>query len=673
MKYGEWKIPYGKTRVPPELLSAGFSPLLAAVLESRGLGIAEEAKTFLYGEPGLFANPMLLTGMGEAVARITRAIRGDEKTAIYGDYDVDGITSACLLADYLGTKGLNCEVYIPDRIEEGYGLNKGAIDLLHAKGVQLIITVDCGVTALEEALHARSLGIDMIITDHHECRESLPEAVAVINPKRPDCDYPGRDLAGVGVAFKLACAMEDDLERMLDRYCDLVAVGTIADVMPMTGENRQMIRAGLKKISESPRPGIAALLQEAGVADKKLSSVTIGYTLAPRINAAGRLGRVDVAVRLLLAQTQGEARDCAAELCKMNRDRQGLEQLIWEQAREQLGGAEQNTPIVLAGEDWHQGVIGIAASRITEEFKVPAVVICLTGDQGKGSCRSFGDFNLFAALNACSEHLQGFGGHAFAAGLSISRDKVDDFRDALGEYYLKNPPEKLYRLEPDLRIDVPALLDMECVESLALLEPCGNGNPRPLLCITDALIESVIPIGGGRHLKLHVSKFGRSYECVFFSRTPEALGAEAGDYVDLAFYPQVNEFRSRKTIQLVLTELRRFDAQRLSDRIYEGDVSPDEANELLPERSEFAKLWRGAQARGGRVAGTISGLMRSVGLSLTPGKLFVCLAVFSELGLMEVSDENGQLEISQNASAQKADLNSSELLRRVVNIVNIKE
>ena len=557
MKYANWKVPERGPVIPRPLRDAGCSPLLAAMLHLRGLDEADAARTFLRGGAELLSDPLELTDMIPAVQRLSRAIAQGEHVAVYGDYDVDGITAACLLSDYLQGKGLTCEVYIPDRLSEGYGVNTGAIDELHRRGVTLIVTVDCGVTSLEETAYAASLGVDMIITDHHECREAMPEAEAVVDPKRPDGIGVGEGLAGVGVAFKLVCAMDGDADKMLERYGDLVAVGTVADVMPLLGENRAITRYGLRQIARGKcRPGFLALLQEAGAADKRLTASTVSYSLAPRINAAGRLGVAELAVRLLKTEDRREAGRIAEELCAQNRRRQSLEVEIWKQALSMLGEARPRTPIVLAGENWHPGVIGIVASRLTDAYGVPAIMICLDGPTGKGSCRSTGDFNLFEALNACSDCLEGFGGHAMAAGITVRSDRVDELRSKLGEYYLAHPSTSAPALEPEVRVDDAALLEMKCVEDLDVLEPCGNGNPKPLLYLDDAVLTALTPIGAGRHLRMSLSAFGQDYDCVFFSQTAEALGARVGDRVDAVFVPQINEFRSRRSVQLVITDLR---------------------------------------------------------------------------------------------------------------------
>lgn len=666
MKYREWKIPHGAAYIPESLTSAGYTPLLAAVLAARGMTDPEQAGHFLNGGAEQLEDPLLLAGMPQAVERLAKAARAGEKVTIYGDYDVDGITSACLLSDYLKSLGLECEVYIPDRIEEGYGLNTSAIEAIHGRGVGLIVTVDCGVTALEEAAFASGLGIDMIITDHHELSGELPEAVAVINPKRPDCGYPSQDLAGVGVAFKLVCAMDGDCEKMLGRYGDLVAVGTIADVMPLTGENRYMIKAGLEKLAGDPRPGLAALLEESGMGDRQITATNIGFTVAPRLNAAGRLGKVSWAVRLLTTQSATEAKMLAEGLCRLNKERQELELKTWTQAIKILGSDKPATPIVLAGENWHQGVVGIAASRLAETYSIPAIMISFDGDRGRGSCRSFGGFNIFEALNACAGHLEGFGGHALAAGLNIRREKVDDFRRAIGEYYLRHPPEREPCLELELRIDSPELLEMRCVESLERLEPCGNGNPRPQLCLIDALLESVTPIGGGRHLRMRASKFGKSYECVMFSQTYEELGLNAGDRVDVAFFPQINRYRTRSTVQLLVTDIRLNDALPLCRKILAGaPLSGAEAADILPQSQDFARTWRRLRAVGGRVTGSLSDVLRRIDFHMYPARLCVCLAVFEELELLTINRFEEEFEIVQCGAGKKTDLGLSRILREL--------
>lgn len=667
MKFESWKIPTEPAEIPAGLTAAGYTPLLAALLALRGISSPEKAKEFLCADAGCLSDPFSLTGMDRAAARLREAVGRREHVAVFGDYDVDGITSACLVTGYLRSKGLVCEPYIPDRIEEGYGLNLAAMDTIKSRGATLIVTVDCGITAREEAVYAAELGMDMIITDHHECgSQTLPDAVAVVDPKKPDCPDGCGGLAGVGVAFKLLCAVEGGAEPILEKYADLIATGTVADVMPLCGENRYIVRRGLEMLATSPRPGFRALLREAGAGDKRISASTVGFTLAPRLNAAGRLGHADVAASLLLAEDERTAAPLAAELCRLNRERQEIERGIWEDARRILRENPPDAPIVLASESWHQGVIGIAASKLAEEYSLPAIMICLDGDIGKGSCRSFGDFNLFDALTACSDCLEGFGGHALAAGLSIRRDRLDDFRAELADYYRAMPPAEKPSLAVSLRVDDPRLLDMDCVESLELLEPYGAGNARPTLCITDAVLDRVTPIGGGKHLRLSLRKGGRSFECVFFSHSEEELGAAAGDRVDAAFYPQINEFRGRRSVQLLITDIRRTDDSRLLDGIIGGEeLTPWDSAELCPTRADFVGVWRWLERSGGFGGGPIPDIESWSPNRMLPARLFICLRVMRDSGLVSFSLTNGALAVRALERSGKADLDAHPLLRRL--------
>ena len=659
MKKKVWNIP-PVVPIPEELVRAGYPPLLAAVLAARGILTPDAAGAFLDSGPCALGDPMQMVDMDRAVARIRLAAERGERVAVYGDYDVDGITSACLLTEYLRGLGLETIIYIPDRIEEGYGLNINAIDRLRSRGVSLIITVDCGVTAIEETAHANALGVDMLITDHHECQSELPAASAVVDPKRPDRTYPNRDLAGVGVAFKLVCALEGDSDKMLARFSDLVAVGTIADVMPLTGENRIIVKAGLEKLRTNPCPGLAALIRESGMAEKRLNAMSVGYTLAPRINAAGRLGRVSHAADLILEQDPVCAGELAAELCRMNRERQQLEADIWTQALEMLDNRVPDRPIVLAGEGWHQGVIGIAASRLAETFSVPAVMISLDGNRGKGSCRSFGGFNLFDALSSCGDLLDGFGGHALAAGLNIQRENIDRFRTLLGEYYATHDVVPEEGLSLDVIVDNSRMLTMRGVESLELLEPCGNENPRPVFGILDALVSEVTPIGGGKHTRLRLEKFGQSYDCIWFSRRSDELGVSAGERADCAFYPQVSEFRGRQSIQLVIQDMRPADFTGLCARILTGG----EVNTLFVTRNDLVRVWRSLE----ELAPLCITFARLGQLEprLHPAKIAMGLRIFHELSLASVtpSEERGEVRILLTKSNEKTDLMLSPSWRK---------
>ena len=663
MKKKDWTIPFTRPAVPHELLSAGFTPLLSMVLALRGIKTAAEAQTLIYGGEELLCDPMLMLDMDKAHERILRAIRDGETVAVYGDYDVDGITSTCLVTDYLRRKGIKCVPYIPDRNEEGYGLNCAALDTLKAQGVSLVITVDCGITAVEEAAHAARIGVDMVITDHHECRpDALPEVTALVDCKRDGDTYPNKNLAGVGVALKLVCACEGESSKMLEMYGDLAAIGTVADVMPLTGENRFLVRYGLSRIATAPRPGIAAMFRESGTDARHLTASTIGFSLAPRLNAAGRLGQASVAARLLMSQDENEAAALAKELCELNRQRQSIETQIWQEANDIIKDSNPQEPIVLASDRWHQGVIGIAASRLAEQYSLPAIIICLNGENGKGSCRSYGGFNLFEALSACSENLTGFGGHALAAGLNIRRDRLDRFREALAAYYRRHRPAPLPEVCCDLLITDPSLLSVENVRSLDMLEPYGNANPKPIMCICGATLESASEVGGGKHLRMRVRLGDSRFECIFFSHTARQLGISEGDAVDIAFTPQINEFRGNVTVQLVTAAVRRHDPTALCSAILAGDESVNwAAAAYCPGRADFVRVWR-AMDKDFAVGKDVADVIHQCIAGMPPEKFCLCLMVLRETGLLR--SEDGGIYSSRCASISgKADLESTHLIR----------
>lgn len=662
MSSKEWQIPYQKPDIPKALVDAGYTPLLAAVLALRGVTTPKAAHDMINGGDDSVFDPMLITDMDKAAARVRRAIAERELVAVYGDYDVDGITSTCLVADYLRSKGLECRAYIPDRNEEGYGLNCAALDVLKKENISLVITVDCGITAVEEAQYARTLGIDMVITDHHECRDGeLPLAEAVVDCRRSDDTYPNPELAGVGMALKLVCAVEGDSAPLLARYVDLVAVGTVADVMPLVGENRYLVRMGLKKLESAPRPGIAAMLRESGIDGHKITAATVGYALAPRLNAAGRLGCAETAAKLLLSNDEHEASALAAELCALNRERQSIELKIWEDANARLIQAPPDAPIVLASDKWHQGVIGIAASRLAEHYSLPSIMICLNGEVGKGSCRSYGGFNLFEALSACSEHLLGFGGHALAAGLNIRRDKLDDFRAALAEYYKLNKPDPVPEVQCDLLITDPEMLTIEAVRSLDLLEPYGNANPKPVLCMSGAELESATAVGNGRHLRMRVRLKNARFEAIFFSHTAKELNIHEGDAVDLAFTPQINEYRGHVSVQLLISAARAHSGKGLCSAILNADpaVIPVAAR-YCPGREDFVRVWR-ALGKSFVAGDNAEAIMAQCPPGMEAEKFCLCLMVLLETGLLK--GEGGIFGARAATIDGKADLEATSLIR----------
>jgi len=676
LKYGIWTIGNGDPARQRELCAAGYSPLTAAVLCSRGYTTAEEANAYLATDCPLH-DPMTLSDMDKAVARVNRALENRERIAVFGDYDVDGITATCLLTDFLRSRGGDVTPYIPARIEEGYGLNEIALNALRQDGISLIVTVDCGITADREAALCRSLGIDLVITDHHECKDVLPDAVAVVNPHRKDCAYPHALLAGVGVAFKLAAAVAGDQDAVLQRYCELVCLGTVADVMPLQGENRTMVCMGLNKLTKSPSLGIRALMAECGSQNQPVTASLIGYTLAPRVNAAGRMGQVDVALELFLTSNPERAAELAAQLCKMNRHRQAVELEIYKDAAARLTQEEPDV-IVLAGEDWHQGVVGIVASRLAEEFRCPTFLICMDGDKGKASSRSYGGFNLFGALETLSPLLESYGGHELAAGFTIHRENIDTFRQEITKL------ARTFRLSDSCRtaleIDcetAPELLTIKNVDALDELEPSGAGCPRPVFYMGRVRVDSLSAVGGGKHMRLRLCKNDRSFGGIFFSTTAMSAGVTEGDLIDIAFQPQINEFRGSRSVQLNLVDLRQDAAtrqrQEQDDELYDRlqkQLPLDSAlrQEAMPRRQEFVALWKylTANAEEGFLQDSCDCLSkkaaRAAGMPWSLLRTRICLDVFRELGLLEMQQHGRLLEITLRSSGAKVDLESSRIL-----------
>ena len=681
MRYKQWKIAYPSPEGRAQLERAGIPSLLACVLSARGVTEPEQAwKLLTPGEEPLL-DPMLLKDMDRAVLRVGRALKTGELMAVYGDYDVDGITSTCLLTDCLTRLGGRVRSYIPDRLEEGYGLNEEAVLHLARQGVTLIITVDCGITAAREVEFARELGIDVVITDHHECKQAIPEAAAVVDPHRPDCPYPFKGLAGVGVALKLAMAAAgpDRAGLVFREYADLAAVGTVADVMPMTGENRTIVQTGLAALAHPRRVGLAQLMEEAGLGDKPVTSVSIGYTLAPRINAAGRMGQADLAAELLLTRDPGRAAALAQELCALNRERQTIECEIFQECVQRLERRPQSGIILLADEHWHQGVVGIVASRLTEKYSCPAFMVCLDQGIGKGSCRSWGGVNLFHLLTQCQDLLEGFGGHAMAAGFTVREENIPALERRLRQLVLEERAgeELPSLLEIDAAV-LPQELTVEAVEALDALEPCGAGNPRPVLVLTGAHVISAAQVGRGRHLKLRLEGRGVPLDAIFFSVDGSELGLTPGCRVDVAFYPQINDFRGVRSVQLQVVDLRHaMTRAQLEQSIYEkyrrGEpLSPQEAQSLLPTRAEFVCLWRylerqcaGQTFLEDTLARIAQKSARSGGQSERPNHTLVCLEVMEERGLISLERQSGRVQITLHRLEHKVDLNASAILRRL--------
>lgn len=692
----------------------GISSVCARLLYSRGYRTKAAVERFLRCEDTMFHSPFLLCDVERAVARIRRAVEEHERIVIYGDYDVDGVTSVTLLYLYLTELGADVGYYIPSRSQEGYGLSTAAIDRLAAEGVTCIVTVDTGITAIDEVAYARTLGIDMVITDHHECREILPDAAAVVNPHRADCPYPFKELAGVGVIFKVLTAYEctlgmergeneiEGVRRMAKKYADLVAIGTIADVMPITDENRLIVTLGLQLIEGTKRVGLAALIEEATAGNrtgearpakkKKITSSFVGFGLAPRINAAGRMSEAGLAVELLLSDTREQAHALAVELCEINRERQVEENHIAEQAYRRIDedfDLANTHVLVLEDDGWRQGIIGIVASRITERYGLPSILISFDGategfhdpdDQGKGSGRSVKGINLFEALTACEDLLVKFGGHELAAGLTVTRGNLDAFRQRINAYVANHfPAEGLaVHIEADCEIELPQVT-LALAEELSLLEPFGVSNPTPQFVLRDLRVDRITELGGGKHLKLLVSSGEISLFALLFSTPRSRFDFHEGDRVDLLCTVDINEFRDIKSAQLIVQDFRpseRFGAEceRIETRYREvrGGGSFDAEEDLVPEREDFAHVYTvlRREFRAGRDAFGEWDLLSLVNVDAARHinyiKLKYILEVFHELQICGVEEREGgfyRFDIYFNAS--KTNIEKSSILKKL--------
>lgn len=664
--------------------SCGFTLLAAAALCARGMDTPQAARAFLETDPKYLHDPFLLPDMEQAVQTVQNAIKNKHPIVVFGDYDVDGVTSTCVMTRVLRSMGANVRHYIPDRLREGYGLSIAAMDQLCADGVRLIITVDSGVSAFEEVAHARALGMDVVITDHHTCRKELPNANAVVNPKRMDSTYPFAELAGVGVAFKLACALagKDQQQSVLKEYADLVAMGTVADVMPLIGENRIIVAAGLRRMAQTSNIGLEMLLRESGQQGKKLTASMISFILAPRINAAGRLGHADMAAELFLTDDRHRAQTLAAELCEQNKQRQATENHILEQALQKLRREYdplEDQVIVLAGKQWHHGVIGIVSSRICDRYFCPTVLIAVDEGIGKGSGRSVKGFNLYEALCDSAPLLDRFGGHELAAGLTIREENIAAFQQNMARWAREhiNPKE----LMPVLHIDCPIVAELihtHAIDGLDILEPFGMGNPQPVFSMCDLLVEDITPISSDRHVRLTLSKDGIPYTAMLFGTGQGGCGFAQGNYVDAAFSLEVNEYRGRRNVQLVIKDIQLSTCEVMADQkllnlynrfMSDGALTAQEARILLPERQDLVAIWRHIISRSedGWMTVPSNALSRRVSWEsrrqINIGKLFVCLDVFSESQLLSYHFREGRINIALKHIEGKADISKSVVLK----------
>ena len=679
---------------------AGISQLLAKVFISRGIADSRYVRNFLNPSLDKLHSPFLLKDMEKAVDRIVYAIENKERIVIYGDYDVDGVTSTSILFDFLTSVGAEAGFYIPDRFDEGYGLSDSAVDNVIKMEAAVVITVDCGISAVNEINRLNNNNITVIVTDHHECKEELPEAFAIINPHRPDCTYPFKELAGVGVVFKLVhalCKVLDFGEQYL-KYLDLVTLGTVADVVQLVDENRILVKFGLGAIEKSDNPGLKALIAVSGLKDKPVNTYGVGFALAPRINAAGRTGSAARAVKLFTTCDLQLADEIAGELNEANKYRQQTEVEILQQAIEYVESQvdiQKEKVIVAAGKGWHHGIIGIVASRITERYYRPCILISEEDGTGRGSGRSIEGFNLFQALSHCESLLVKYGGHELAAGLSLNIANLDEFKKNINDYAdsILTPEALIPRIKVDCSLSKGEITTSSVLE-LELLSPFGPGNPCPVFSLEALKLREIRTVGDGKHLKLKLEDSPLCVDAIAFNMGEKAGSFIVSDMLDSVFSLEINTWNSMQKVQLVLKDLKLHKAIVFSSfNDYNiniddlGSANAMKPEEIIPDRADLAAVYQ--HIRGDQPKKTITEsivrfnaedlfrLSKIVSdkykVSMNQFKLYKCIEIFEELNLLkkEPFGDRGLAITIKGSGKEKVNLDDSTLYRKLQGLKRI--
>ncbi len=649
----------------------GLDPFAALLLSSRGITEDRQVEAFLREDAPL-CDPFSIRDMDQAVREIRAALDSGARIAVFGDYDADGVTASSLLYLYLESLGADVLCYIPDRNSEGYGLNLSAIERLQAEGVKLIVTVDNGISALAEAEAIYRRGMRLVVTDHHKVGPVLPRAEAVVDPHRPDCASPFKDWAGVGVAFKLCCALSDGEDAaLLDEFADLITVGTVADVVPLTGENRTIVKYGLQKLNRGGNHGLAALKAAALSAPRELTAGGVAFSIVPRLNAVGRIDRADEAFELLISDNEETAKRLAQKISDCNGVRQSLEQSIMQEAEKQLLRRPElqfDRVLVFNGEGWHGGVIGIVAARLSERFGKPCIVITSDGDESKGSGRSLEGFSLYDAIDSVRDLLTHFGGHPLAAGFGIATKDIPEFRERINQYARQvEMPYPTLSLDCKLR---PGFISADLLPVISMLEPFGAGNPQPLFGLFSLTLQSVQPIGGGKHVRLQLQRGSDRVQALQFGVCAQRFPYVPGDVLDLAVRLEPNEYMGMRRVSLYIKDIRlsgtddrlALDAARTYERVRRGDgVTRAQALACLPDRAFAAQVYR--CVRDHIIAQDDADLLcyRLGGDGSEAGRVLLTIDVLCELGVLK-TDENGLLSVCGD---KKVDLEQSVLLQQV--------
>lgn len=648
-----------------------LSPMVSGVMCSRGLD-AGQIDTFFRSTYKLH-DPYLMRGMDKAVEIILQSVQLGEKIAIFGDYDCDGVTATAMLYHYLTQVGADVIFYIPNREGEGYGISQDAIRNLNALGIQLIITVDNGISAIEEAKLAAQLGIKLVITDHHTPRDVLPVADAIINPHQPDCPYPFKQLCGAGVVFKLICALDSDEEGydMLEEYADLLTIGTVADVVELRDENRFFVKRGLENLANTHRVGIKKLMEMAGLDTTALNSESISFGLAPRINAAGRIDCAEIAVLLLLTERDSEADEIIAQMEGYNSQRKQLEKQVIDDISAQIAADPQllgDRVLVFSGEGWNAGIVGIVCSRLVNRFGKPCIIICMDGEDAKASGRSIEGFSLIEAVFHCCEYLSKYGGHPMAAGFSLKKEHIGDFRRAINAFakdrYYKMPVDSI-SIHYECNVND---LSLENIEGLDVLEPFGAGNEKPNLCVRGAILEKIVGMSEDKHQRLLLSKDGTQFTVLFFATRRDQLILSEGDVVDVAFSACINVYNNQRRVTLKGIDLRPsgldqeeyFDSCTLMDNYYRGELK---GKQYIPLRDEIAVIYRMMKKIGRIIYHLPAIYFKCQCKDINYLKFILCIEIMLERGLLLIAEGKEGRYLAINPHSGKVQLELSPIIR----------
>ena len=677
MSIKQWKLNHISAE-KSRILSSEYDlpPLVSDVLVGRGLDTPQAVEDFFSADSDFF-DPFSILDIDRAAERILQALERDEKIAVYGDYDCDGVTATAILYQYFVSIGANAVYYIPERDGEGYGLNAAAVQSLSEQGVGLIVTVDNGISAVAEVNLVKRLGMDIVITDHHQPGDTLPDAAAVVDPHRKDCGSPYRYLCGAGVALKLVAALEDgNMDSAVEYFGDLAAIGTIGDVVPLTGENRKLVKRGLQMLQNTENMGLNALLQLAGLEDKTLTAENVAFGIVPRINAAGRMGSARLAMELLLCESEEEAADLAQKINDLNKQRQQQEIFIMEDIERLLSEHPEKLKervLVLAGENWHHGVIGIVSAKISERFSKPNLLISVDGKEATGSARSFGEFSLFKALTSCSSLLTKYGGHKQAAGFSLPTENIEGFSREINRYareYFDEMPRYTYVIDRTLTAEE---MTVENIEQLELLQPFGAENQSPVFLVKQLKVSAITPLSDNKHIKITFeTEHKKSFQGLYFGMSTDRFCFEIGNTVDLVASVGINEYNGRKSVSVKIKDIRPsdfpesqfFSAKTAYEKITQGEpVDSRLKGRILPSRDEIAFLYQLLKKNRGFHQDVELLYIKIMETKLNYCKFRFVLDILNELRLIELSPLGNDITVPEQV--QRVDLNNSGILQRL--------